>query len=101
MASSRKSYAIEFKVKVVLSYEKHRNVSQTAREFKIHRKQVQLWVKQRDQLFSAAKRGEDDVRRRRLTGVATRNVSRKDNGKYPDLEKEILSWIAETRNKKR
>ena len=52
-----KSYTLAFKKKILIRLEKNGNntVSKTAKEFDIHRKNLQRWIQQKDVIFKAVK----------------------------------------------
>ena len=51
-----KSYALAFKKRVLIRLEENdNNISKTAKEFNIHRKNLQQWIQQKDVTFKAVK----------------------------------------------
>ena len=53
-----KSYALAFKKRVLIRLEENdNNISKTAKEFNIHRKNLQQWIQQKDVTFKAVKNG--------------------------------------------
>ena len=49
-----KSYALAFKKRVLIRLEENdNNMSKTAKEFNIHRKNLQRWIQQKDVIFKA------------------------------------------------
>ena len=49
-----KTYALAFKKRVLIrSEENDNNMSKTAKEFNIHRKNLQRWIQQKDVIFKA------------------------------------------------
>ena len=51
-----KSYALAFKKRVLIRLgENENNISKTAKEFNIHRKNLQQWIQQKDVIFKAVK----------------------------------------------
>ena len=51
-----KSYTLAFKKKVLIRLEENdNNISKTAKEFNIHRKNLQRWIQQKDVIFKAVK----------------------------------------------
>ena len=53
-----KSYALAFQKRVLIRLEENdNNISKTAKEFNIHRKNLQQWIQQKDVTFKAVKNG--------------------------------------------
>ena len=53
-----KSYTLAFKKRVLIRLEENdNNISKTAKEFNIHRKNLQQWIQQKDVTFKAVKNG--------------------------------------------
>ena len=51
-----KSYALAFQKRVLIRLEENdNNISKTAKEFNIHRKNLQQWIQQKDVTFTAVK----------------------------------------------
>ena len=51
-----KSYTLAFKKRVLIRLEENdNNISKTAKEFNIHRKNLQRWIQQKDVIFKAVK----------------------------------------------
>ena len=51
-----KSYALAFQKRVLIRLEENdNNISKTAKEFNIHRKNLQQWIQQKDVTFKAVK----------------------------------------------
>ena len=51
-----KSYTLAFKKKVLIRLEQNdNNISKTAKEFNIHRKNLQRWIQQKEVIFKAVK----------------------------------------------
>ena len=51
-----KSYTLAFKKRVLIRLEENNNnISKTAKEFNIHRKNVQRWIQQKDVISKAVK----------------------------------------------
>ena len=93
--SSRKSYTLDFKRRVLLSLEANEgNISQTARQHSIHRRLIQRWARQSKSLEEIAESRDVSVKKRR-------RLKRKSSGglsaKFPELEKELLAWVVERR----
>ena len=56
MAEERKCYTLSFKKKVLDKLEENgNNIAQTARDFNIHRKNVQRWIVQKELIIKACK----------------------------------------------
>ena len=56
MAEERRCYTLSFKKKVLDKLEENgNNIAQTARDFNIHRKNVQRWIVQKDLIIKACK----------------------------------------------
>ena len=54
MAEERRCYTLSFKKKVLDKLEENgNNIAQTARDFNIHRKNVQRWIVQKDLIIKA------------------------------------------------
>ena len=77
------SYTASFKLKVV-QYAEDTNKSAASKLFGVHRKRVQEWCKQKDQLKQLKSNA------RSLPGRG-RKVS------YPDIEKRLLTWMTDIR----
>ena len=92
--SSRKSYSIDFKLRVTKRlHELNENISATAKEFAVDRRQVRQWrVQEADmkRLSSERKKADDTLRRRR-------RLTYKSKAKYPDVEARLLDWVKEKR----
>ena len=53
-----KSYALAFQKRVLIRLEENdNNISKTAKEFNIHRKNLQQWIQQKDVTFKTVKNG--------------------------------------------
>ena len=53
-----KSYTLAFQKRVLIRLEENdNNISKTAKEFNIHRKNLQQWIQQKDVTFKAVKNG--------------------------------------------
>ena len=50
-----KSYALAFKKRVLIRLEENGSIFKTAKEFNIHRKNLQRWIQQKDVIFKAVK----------------------------------------------
>ena len=51
-----KSYTLAFKKKVLIRLEENdNNISKTAKEFNIHRKNLQRWIQQKEVIFKTVK----------------------------------------------
>ncbi len=80
----RKSYVITLKVKIIQYAEAH-GITRASNRFKIDRKTIRGWLKNKNKIFSLSRRS---IRRR---------CQRKCRCKWPALEDDLYDWILEMR----
>ena len=85
MASRGKyrSYTIKFKLEV-LRYALNHSKAEASRRYGVHRKLVQTWCRQEDELLSTSSS------RRRLPGAGLK-------ARYADIDEELYQWLLEQR----
>lgn len=81
----RNSYTADFKLKAV-GHAKKFGISAAVTEFQVHESMILRWKKNELQLSSTSKN------RRAFRGLPAR---------WPDVEKDLMAWVVETRDKKR
>ena len=90
MASQRGSYTVHFKLQALKKLEDNGgNVSATARELDIHRKQLQAWRKQKQSLLKYSRNRHIDTEKKRYM--------RKGISKYSLVDTAIIRMIQERR----
>ena len=86
MKSERRRFSLCYKLKVIHAFETIRNYSQVAKIFKITRRHVRVWVRNKQTIAKMT------AKNRRLNA----GYSRSSN--FENLEDELKIWITETRN---
>lgn len=84
MAKSRKSYSLTFKLEVIRYADAH-SLSSAARKYKIDRKMIREWNKNREDITTQALR------------KTRRRVRRIRASKWPNLENDLHEWIMQLR----
>ncbi|CAF0829312.1 unnamed protein product [Brachionus calyciflorus] len=84
--SKKRNFNVSFKLCVVNAYESLRNYTRVAKKFKIYRRSVRFWVKQKDRLLRiSAKAGRFHLMHNRYI-------------RFLDLERDLMNWINQSRN---
>jgi hypothetical protein len=86
--TKRNSYDFEMKYKALKLFETNKNVSETARVFKVHRKTINDWRKQEKEIIDNFNSGSKGKKRFKGRG---RNLASND------LELRLISWIENER----
>ena len=90
----RKSYTMAFKANCIVESDRSNNVSKTAAENKISRRQLQKWRAKRDSILSLARKGKTK-RSRLVTSGSSATLA-----KFPELEADLTNWLKEQVSKK-
>ena len=86
--SKQSSYDINFKISVIEAINSGKKCSVVAEEFKIPRSTVSTFLRDKDKIYSSVASGSVSIKTKRLR-IA----------KYENLEKELLSWFKNAREK--
>jgi transposase-like protein len=84
----RRQFTLAFKLKVIKHYEDSKSFSRTSKEFIIDRKTLRSWVASKEQI--------------KKTNLKSKRTKREYNGSrtvYPEMERQVYSWLIENRIK--
>ena len=85
--TGRNSFTLHYKLNVLQALkENNNNVSRTAKEFNVSRKNIQRWRKAEEEMAVLKKRKDFNTRKQR-------RLKYKSTGRYPQLERELLNWV--------
>ena len=92
----RQSYTCIVKSRAISEAESSKNITETARKFKITRRMLQKWIKEKDAIYSAVR--SHSFKRKRKIRKDLSTQAGVTACRFLDMEKELMKWFTEQVN---